>query len=161
VLLECLVYIGLWLLIVSFGFSLFYQAYTRSKRLVRSTDDLIQVLKAGESWRADLRSARGPVSVEGPHRLRIPRGDDAIQYAFTGSNVVRRASAAAPWVEVAGRVRSSAMQAEERRGVVAWRWEVELIPRDDSAPVRPVFTFLAVPESRSSDGSRVSNHSSP
>ncbi len=42
-------------------------------------------------------------------------------------------------------VRASAIQAEVRPQMQAWRWELELETKRTNATVRPLFTFLTVP----------------
>ena len=69
-----------------------------------------------------------------------------MDYYFTSNSVLRRAQSG-PWVTLLPNVNASAMQADPRGEVSAWRWELELRPRSKK-PVRlaPLFTFIAVSE---------------
>jgi len=78
-------------------------------------------------------------------------GMSALMGALSSSaKTVSRKVANKPWVQLLGNVKLSWMQADPRARVTAWRWELELRPRlkgyDKPGRVRPLFTFVAVPE---------------
>lgn len=148
-LLECLVYLSLWLLVVGLGFRFFYQAYTQSKHLARNADDIARVLKAGEMWRQDVRhSSTVPrwESREGEtgRDFVLGAGDGWVAYRCTATNVLRRTSIDPGWRELFGGVETCEFHRDERGPVVSWRWELELKPRVRPASIRPRFTFQTV-----------------
>lgn len=157
-LMECLVYLSVWFVIVSVGFGLFYQAYSKSKQLSRNARDIVQTLQTGERWRAEVRATALPprwvTRAEGEEDLDFVLGgeDSWIAYRATGSNILRRTAVDPRWQEVLRGVASSAMVREERAGVVSWRWELEIKPYVLKSQVRPRFSFQAVPRSTVTEG---------
>lgn len=150
---ECLVYGFVLLILLGVAYSAFYRCVENSYALRRNAEDIATALRAGERWRADIRSATGSVQVEaapdgGSLHLESERGP--VDYYFTSNSVLRRAHPG-PWVTLLPNVKASAMQADPRGEVSAWRWELELRPRSKKpARMTPLFTFLAVPERSSS-----------
>jgi Tfp pilus assembly protein PilX len=147
---ECLVYIGVWVMITGLAFTAFFRVLDNAKRLRRNAADIARALQAGERWREDIRSATGSVklvTVEGApdQALHIPQHSGEVIYFFTGTNVVRRANATASWVETLVAVRTSNMIEDRRPRVTAWRWEVELQPVKKTSLTRPLFSFQSVP----------------
>ncbi len=55
-LIECMIYIVVLAVVMGLGFSAFYRFLENWRDLARSSEDILQVLKAGELWRADIRS---------------------------------------------------------------------------------------------------------
>jgi hypothetical protein len=150
VLMECLVYLSVWLVVAGVGFSLFYQVYIQSKHFSRGADDIVRTLKTGERWRAEVRQSRVAPSweprVEGVGwDFRVESDAGWVVYRFTGTNVLRSTAADPRWREVLGGVKSSAIEQDESRHALSWRWELELNPRTHRAKVEPRFTFQAVP----------------
>jgi Tfp pilus assembly protein PilE len=146
---ECLVYGFVLLILLGITYSAFYRCVENSYALRRSAEDTAAALRAGERWRADIRSATGSIQSEATPdgaflHLQSPHG--AVDYHFTSNAVLRRAQSG-PWAPLLASVKASAMQADPRGDVAAWRWELELRPRSKK-PVRmtPLFTFIAVPE---------------
>lgn len=147
-LIECLVYISVFVVLVGLGFAAFYACWDRSKSLRHHADDITRTLRAGERWRADIRSATGPLklrSADDGQMLEIPRGTNTILYVFTASQVSRKLGTAPNWSVVLPKVKTSAMQSDVRAHATAWRWDVELIPSRPQVRVPPLFTFQAVP----------------
>ena len=149
-LIECLVYIGLWLTVMGFAFGMFYHAYVNSKQLARNADDMVRVLKAGERWRADVRAARPPQAptdspIEEDGEVTLPQVSGWVKYLSEDGRVLRRSPTDPDWREILNGVKSSRMVLEDRGGVAAWRWELELLTHAERPVVRPLFTFLAVP----------------
>lgn len=120
----------------------------RSSELQRNAADIERVLRAGELWRRDVRGATAQCRFEegdGFDAFVIPTGTNEVIYSCDGTNVHRRVSDG-PWqVAIAG-VKESRVHAEKRTEVAAWRWEIELSQRQKVIRVRPLFTFMAVPE---------------
>lgn len=145
---EALVYISVVFVVLGVGYAAMYRCVANSVALRRSADDITAAVRAGERWRADVRSAGRQARLEtvsGMQVLRLvgPRTD--LSYAFMEGSVVRRVGAGA-WVPVVKNVKSSEMQADPRREVAAWKWELELQPRLKTTRIRPLFSFAAVPE---------------
>lgn len=145
-LIECLIYISVLAVILTVGSAAFYRCWDDNKAITHNTEDVVQTLKAGELWRADVRQATGPIEVttaNAQQKLRIPCKGGAFLYTFADGEVRRQANGE-PWRVVIERVESSQMQNENRGNVTAWRWELELQSRRKHARVRPLFTFEAV-----------------
>ena len=84
-LVECLVYLGVFAVLLGIGYGTFYVCWDYSKALRYATDDIASALRAGERWRADIRSATGKITIETTaqgEQLRIPRRTTAIIYSF-------------------------------------------------------------------------------
>jgi hypothetical protein len=147
-LIECLVYISVLVILLGLGFGAFYVCWDRSKSLRYHADDITRVLRTGERWRADIRSATGRIitytDAEG-QRVEIPRGTNTIVYVFTAGQVSRKLAAAPQSVLVLPKIKASHMAADPRTHVTAWRWEVELVPTRPQVRVPPLFAFEAVP----------------
>ena len=52
-LVECLVYLGVFAVLIGIGYGTFYMCWDYSKALCYATDDIASALRAGERWRAD------------------------------------------------------------------------------------------------------------
>jgi len=153
-LIECLVYIGLVLAVLGVAYAALYRCIDRSVLLRRNVDDITSALHAGERWRADVRSCGAGIRLETTpdgQLLHLPSTRGEIIYRFAGNSLTRRLGEAS-WTTVLSNLKSSAMQADSRQSVAAWRWEVELEPRAKASAnpsrLRPMFTFLAVPQSK-------------
>ena len=145
-LLECIVYIGLYAIVVGLGLATFYLCWDNSKALLYATDDMAAALRAGERWRADVRSATGKITVETTAQgelLRIPRGTNAILYRFSAGEIHRQLASPGYSDPLLSTVESSQMVMDQRGPVSAWRWELELKPhrKETHLPLR--FTFEA------------------
>jgi hypothetical protein len=151
-LIEVLVYIAVVLALLGAGYAAMYRCLDSSIALRRNADDITSALHAGERWRADLRSATGRVSVDDTDAgqlLHLDTSRGQIVYQFH-TNAVFRSVGPGPWVRLLPNVKSSTMTADPREHVTAWRWELELQPRQSGSVkpgrVRPLFTFTAVPK---------------
>ena len=153
-LVECLVYIGVVFLLLGAGYVALDRCITTSELLRRSADDITSVIHAGERWRADVRIATENVrlvNTNGEQLLYLagPRGTR--EYRFADDSIFRRVDQGA-WSRTIANVRSSTMESDARGNVTAWRWELELQPRlkgpAKAGRVRPLFTFMAVPETK-------------
>jgi hypothetical protein len=148
-LIECLVYVLVAFILSGVAYVAFYQCMDNSLALRRSTDDISNALRAGERWRADVRSSGGRIrteNVEGAQVFVVPSATGDVAYQFSTNGVSRRVGSGA-WVCLLEKVNSSTMQADVRGSIEAWRWELELKPRfKKQGRLRPLFTFTAVPE---------------
>ena len=84
-------------------------------------------------------------TVEGAQGCIIPTAGGQVVWLLS-SNVVRRSAAAEqPEFVMVPRAKDCRFAADERGKVTAWRWDVELLPAQKQARVKPLFTFTAVP----------------
>ena len=146
-LIDCIAYIALLAIILTLAFIAFYRTTENSNRLSRNTADISLALRAGERWRADVRTANGEPRIEAEHGsplLRLPHAPGEIAYTFRDGAVLRRVLPNTNWLVVLPAVTASAMHAEPRRHVTCWHWDVELKGRQNVARVRPLFSFQAV-----------------
>jgi len=145
-LIECLVYIGALATVFGMGTAAFYHCSANSAALRRNADDIAQVLHVGELWRADIRAATQPVRFDAADQtLHLTHGETVVAYKFSENQILRRARTGAPWAVVLPRVARSQMGPEPRTHVTGWRWQLELKSIREPAPLRPLFTFIAVP----------------
>ena len=142
-LVECMLYVALFLVVTTVAALAYYRVDVETRALDRNSDDIVRAMKAGEQWRAEIRSATAPPQLEnGTVKLTTKAGD--VVYTTTNGVIWRKVgqSRALPWLE---RVKVSTMEIDTRQNVAAWRWELELQTKRAQASVRPLFTFTAVP----------------
>jgi hypothetical protein len=151
-LIEALVYIAVVMTLLGVGYAAMYRCVDSSIALRRNADEITSALHAGERWRADVRAATSQAHVENAddgQLLYLEGAQATVIYIFT-TNAVFRSIGGGPWSRVLEHVKSSTMSPDQREYVTAWRWELELQPRAVASVkpgrVRPLFTFLAVPE---------------
>jgi hypothetical protein len=151
-LIECLVYIGLVFVVLGTGYAVMYRCVENSVLLRRNAQDVTAALNAGERWRADVRKSQQPIKVEATETgqtIRVAAEKGEVLYHFE-TNTVTRCAQGEPWIVLLSNVKTSGMHANPRKHVMAWQWEVELLPRAKGygkpGRVRPLFTFTAVPE---------------
>ena len=145
-LVECLIYLGVFAVLLGIGYGTFYLCWDNSKALHYATDDIASALRAGERWRADIRSATGKITVETTaqgEQLRIPRKTAAIIYSFKAGELHRQLASSRFSELVLPTVQASQMVKETRGPVTAWRWELELTPRRKETHLPLLFTFEA------------------
>ena len=145
-LIECLVYIFVFAIVLGGATTAFYFCWDHSDALVGATDKIASALHTGERWRADIRAATGQITVQTNATgeiVRIPEGARVVSYHFGAGKVSRQFNASAQSVILLAKVKSSQMIMDERGGVRAWRWELELAPhrKETHLPLR--FTFEA------------------
>lgn len=144
---ECLVYIGVVFALLGAGYAAMYRCIDNSVALRRSADDITRSLRAGERWRADVRSAHGLIRLEksgAEEVLQIPTEHGEIAYRFSTNGVFRHAGDH-PWSQILSDVKSASVQSEARQDLTVWRWELELQTRAKAGRVKPLFTFIGVP----------------
>ena len=150
-LIECLVYLAVFAIVLNVGLVAFYIFWDNSAALHSTSNDISRALQVGEQWRADIRTATGKIETQitpDGALLKIPAGRDEIVYRFSGDTVYRQAVAGRPWTPVLSRVKASQMANEDRGGIKAWHWDLELIPHHTKARTKPLFTFEAVAPGR-------------
>jgi hypothetical protein len=146
-LIECLVYLAIWLVVMGLAFAAFYRCLDYSKGLSRNAADIVRVLHAGERWRDDVRRATGPLELfelEDNLALHIPQTAGETIYLFMKGAIWRSTGERAPRMQILSGVGMSRMLKDERERVVTWRWEIELKNAQKAARVRPLFSFQAV-----------------
>jgi hypothetical protein len=145
---ECLVYLAVFVILFATATAAFYFCWDHTRAVVFATNDIESALRAGERWRADVRAATGPISVETTAKgqiVHIPEAQKKIVYDFEAGEI-RRQTGASTFSEVLlPRVKSSAVKSEARGSINAWRWELELTPRRKETHLPLLFTFEAVP----------------
>ena len=141
-LLDLLVYMSLVAVILTLTAVVFDRFLDQSAALRRNISDIDRALKAGERWRADVRSAIAAPQVAG-NAMIIPQAGGDLIYEL-GTNVTRIQPASEIKERILTGVRSNQMILEQRTHAAIWRWEVELDQRRKTARVRPLFTFMAV-----------------
>lgn len=145
-LIECVVYIGVFAILLGIGTAVFYFCWDHSKAMIRASDDITSALHVGERWRADVRNATGKISLEtndAGEVLRIPEAKDEVVYHFENGGVRREIPGRHISQLLLSRVKTSQVKTETRGGVKAWRWELELAPRHKEAILPLRFTFEA------------------
>ncbi len=146
-LIECLIYIAVLVVVMAVAFSAFYRCLDHSRDLVRNSEEILRVLRAGELWRADIRRAIAAprIIIEGElSACEIPQTNGLVVYLAGDGSVWRKQGEAEPR-QVVPRVKSSQIVRDPRQQVTAWRWEIELATRKKAARMRPLFSFEAVP----------------
>jgi hypothetical protein len=150
-LIEVLVYMALLFAIVGLGYAAMYNCIDHSVVLRNSAEDITRALDAGELWRSDVREARR-VRMEdaGAQQILHLVGKEGEVTYRSSTNTVSRRVASGPWTLILANVKTSLMQVDQREKVTAWCWELELNPRTKASVkpgrVRPLFTFIAVPQ---------------
>jgi Tfp pilus assembly protein FimT len=143
-LVECIVYIAVFAILLGIGTASFYFCWDHTKALIYATDDIASALRAGERWRADVRTATGKIAVEmtaNGEVVRIPESAGEIVYRFESGELRREISTMNYFQVLLPKVKSSRMESELRGGVAAWRWELELAERRKETHLPLRFTF--------------------
>jgi len=145
-LVECMTYIAVFAILTAVGMGAFYLCWDDSKAVIYATDDIGAALRAGERWRADVRSANGKITVEDSaagELMRIPASGKEIVYRFESGQLRRELSAGQNPQLLLATVTTSQMNEETRNGVTAWRWELDLLVRRPETHLPLLFTFEA------------------
>lgn len=145
-LLEMLVYMAVLLVVMTIAFAAYYRTSDTTRQIGRNADDITRALHAGERWRSDVRSAISALRVDengGNPVLHVPCRAGGVRYWFRESAFWREADGDPHPQRVLDQVAASRFVAETRSGVMAWRWELELVSPRRHAVVKPLFTFLA------------------
>ncbi|MEW6158200.1 MAG: hypothetical protein AB1813_12250 [Verrucomicrobiota bacterium] len=145
-LVEMMIYIILFAVVMGMAMAAFSKCLDISRDLDRNASDIIQATRAGERWRADIRSAAQPpkeVELDGRNFFEIETTEGLIVYHF-GAGIVWRKEGEQSWRPLLSRVKSSRMIADRRQFVQGWSWEIEMQSRKRIVRVPPLFSFLAV-----------------
>jgi hypothetical protein len=146
-LLEMVVYLGVFAMIVGFAYAVLYRCINNSTGLRHSAEDIALALETGERWREDIRLAGDPPRVEttGDEQvLHLGGRSGETVYRFSTNGVFRRLPGA-DWTPLLKNVKSTGIFRDADVHVTAWRWELELQPRTKRiSRTRPLFTFIAV-----------------
>lgn len=145
-LIECLVYIAVFGILLGGGTAAFYFCWDHTRAVVFTANEVETALRAGETWRADVRAATGKISVEttaAGEVVKIPEGGKDIIYRFIGGELRREIPAHNHSRVLLERVKVSEVKSAVRDGVSAWRWDLELQPRRKEAQFPLLFTFEA------------------
>jgi hypothetical protein len=147
-LMECLVYLGVFAVLLGGGTAVFYFCWDHTRATVLTADDVQTVLLEGEQWRKDVRAATGKISIQTTptgEMLKIPVGQMEIVYRQEAGELRREIPAQKRSKAFPVKVKTSEMKPEVRGGVAAWRWELELMPPRKETHLPLLFTFEAVP----------------
>lgn len=146
-LIECMVYIVVFAILLGVGTAAFYVLWDDSAALRNTADDVTVALRAGEAWRADIRNASGKIRTQTSSDgvlLEIPQRGSDIFYRLSGDTLWRKTQPANSWTPVLRRIKTSQMEIENRDGIKAWCWELQLMPRHVRAKMPLLFSFEAV-----------------
>ncbi len=146
-LIEAVVYMGLFLVITGLASAAFFRIMDTSKHLRRAAQDIGLALTAGERWRADVRAAIAPPQLTeegGGQVLSLPQRTRVVHYVLEGGAVMRQSGTNAPWMKVLAGLREAKLYRDQQAGVVSWRWEIELGGALKTPRLQPRFTFQAV-----------------
>ena len=149
-LIELLIYLGVLVIVMGVAFGAFYRCLDSSRNLARNAEDVIQAVRAGELWRADIRLAiASPETIAdgAVTACEIPQTGGRVAYILSDGALWRK-TAELPAVRLVARVNRSMVYRDERDKVTSWRWELELKTRKRESRLRPLFTFQAVPMQR-------------
>ena len=142
-----LVYIAVLAVIMGVGYAAVYRCMDNSVALRRNAEDIAATLRAGETWRTDVRNADSVRSeTNGSEQiLHLPHAGKDVAYRFAEHAIARRIGNGS-WSAVLENVNASAFMIEPRSNIQSLRWEVELQPRRKKlSGIQPLFTFIAVP----------------
>jgi len=141
---ELLVYMAVLVVLLNAAALAYYRCWDHTTAVLRNADDIVRAMEAGERWRDELRAATAPPRlVDGI--LHVPHAGGDSLYRFAHEAVARKASGEKGWTPFLAKVAASRMQLDKGRHVDSWRWELELKVRKKKTPIRPLFTFRAVP----------------
>jgi hypothetical protein len=146
-LIECLVYVVVFAILLGIGTASFYFCWDHTRATISTANEISASLRAGETWRADVRAAMGKISVTttaAGESVEIPTAGGGIIYRFEGGELRRENLAQKSSRLLLPHVKSSAMKTEMRGAVVAWHWELEVTPHRNEARLPLLFSFAAV-----------------
>ncbi len=150
VLVECMVYIALVMVILGMGLNVYLKLLSFHRDLERNSHDITRTTKAGEIWRADIRSATAHLQIEGQAdslRLTIPIENDSIQYSFRDGTLWRQQSTEQSPQPLLTHIASCQFSKDSRTHTDAWVWDLKLKTKKKTVRIEPQFSFLAVPGS--------------
>ena len=127
-LIECLVYIGLFTVLLLCGSRFFTVVYQHNKAVAKAAGYTSAALDAARHWRRDIANAKGEPKLIRGERFDVIRIDQAngerVSYRVNGTRLERHNGD--EWVPIIRRVASSIMLPDQREHVRAWRWELAM-----------------------------------
>ncbi|MBW8864243.1 MAG: prepilin-type N-terminal cleavage/methylation domain-containing protein [Verrucomicrobia bacterium] len=145
-LIECMVYVVVFAILLGIGTASFIFCWDHTQETIFTANEIETALRAGECWRADVRAATGKISIETTatdETLKIPSGEKEIIYRLAGGELQRETSPQTGARLLLAHVKTSGMKTGVRNGVTAWRWDLELAPRQKDIHFPLLFTFEA------------------
>jgi Tfp pilus assembly protein FimT len=145
-LIECLVYVGVFAILLGLGTAAFFFCWDHTRATVFTASRIEAATRAGETWRADIRAATGRISVDttgAGEVVTIPEAGKNVVYHFANGEVVREVPASSNSRVLLEKVSASDMKSEMRGGVTAWHWEMELDPQAKMPRFPLRYTFEA------------------
>ena len=142
---ECLAYMAVFFVVLGLALAAYYKMDEQARGFSRNSADIVRVMQAGERWRADVRLATARPQLDPAGVLHLPLARGEILYSFHDATVWRESPGETKRKPFLLNVKASAIKSEPRKQVQAWRWEVELETKRTNATIRPLFTFMAVP----------------
>ena len=146
-LIECLVYIGLFAVLLTCATRFFSVIYYHNKAAASAASYTIAALDAAKHWRRDIANAKGEPKLIRDDHFDVIRIDQAngeqVSYRVNGTRLERHNSK--EWVPIIRRVASSIMLPDQREQVRAWRWDLAMETRSRFLGVPVRFSFPAVP----------------
>ena len=151
-LIEVLCYLAVIGLVISMAMAALFQLIRQTSSLRRNCEEIAAAVKAGETWRADIRQTRAD-GVSTPESgsnktldaLVLSSPGRTIVYTVKDGAIWRQAGADAPEEAILRGVKTSRFSAAPRKSVTAWLWEIELKSSDKAGVTKPLFSFTAVP----------------
>ena len=146
-LIDCLVYMSLFGLVTALATTCAFKLERQARVLHRRSEELTRALKAGELWRADIRSATNEpaiVAYRGQSLLKIPTIDGEVLYYFESSALWRKPAKSAQFGLFLPDLKLCSMLPERRKNARGWICELELASKIQQQKMRPLFTFRAV-----------------
>lgn len=139
-------YIAVFGILLGAGTATFFFCWDHTRAVIFTADQVESALRAGETWRADIRAATGKIAAktttEG-ETVTIPQKRSVIIYRFHNREIHREVGPTGQSRILLSQVKASEIQAVARAGVPAWRWELELNPRREETHFPLLFTFEA------------------
>lgn len=146
-LIECLVYCAVFVILLGIGTAAFCFCWDHTRAVILTANDIESALRAGESWRADVRAATGTISVKSlpsGQVVAIPEGKKVVRYRLADGELSREVSPPDGSRVLLEKVKASEMKTEPNSAVTAWHWELEVTPPRADARFPLLFTFAAV-----------------
>lgn len=146
-LIDCLVYMSLFGLVTALATTCAFKLERQSRVLHKRSEEITRALKAGELWRADIRSATNEpaiVAYRGQSLLKIPTIDGEVFYYFESSTLWRKPAKSTQFGMFLPEVKLCSIVPERRQNARGWVCELELASKIQQQKMRPLFTFRAV-----------------
>lgn len=146
-LIDCLVYMALFGLVTGLATACAFKLERQSREMRQRAEEISRALKAGERWRADIRSATNHpmlVPYRGQSLLRIQTKDGDVLYFFESGNLWRKPAQAREFGLFLPDVKQCSVTEDRRRHAAGWLCEIELATKRKQGKMLPLFSFRAV-----------------